>query len=439
MRWFGAKGWQLWATSAVTLLSLGSGPGLATFSGSRAAVRTPQGAPRRVADLGTSSAFLPFVDKTSLSAVAGDSGFSGGIVATDGYAYVGDGQRVAVVDVSDPSAPRLVQRLGPIAEMCEVLDLAQEADRVYALCLDRRARLDRPGPRGAVAVMSTASLGERAELLGTVSFDPMPFGLAAVNGWVYVSFRDCVPPCRRADVSMGILVIDARVGLQPTTMGTVETHALTQDLVVHDRALLALGGVWLDAGSDEPDALGVSILDLADPAAPRLAARAIYHEREPAQPWSSNFWCASIALHGSVGLIVDEDGNFRALDASRAETPSWLGHHLLEQGALAVTVSGDHPVVLTLSVVAGLPELLVLAPIEAAEPGMPAAAPEVLGRVELPREPLACYDIMGAEDGLVFVVDPYAQDMYVVDVNEPAAPALVGRLGRGVPTGQAAD
>lgn len=433
-----AVGWlweagRLGAASLLALLLFGTGWSRALPSALQAAVGPSRSSLRPFTASEPFSVFLPSVDKTSLSAL---SPSSGGVVASDGFAYVGYGESVAVIDVSDPTAPTLVQRLGPVAEMCEVLDLAEDGDRIYALCRDRRARLDHPGPRGAVAVISAASQDERAALEGTVLFDPEPWGLAARNGWVYVSFRDRVPPWRFADVTLGVLVIDARDGLRPTNAGTVETRTLTQDMVVHDRALLAAGAVWSEPYSDGPDALGVSVLDLTDPAAPRLAARALY---EPPEGPFGNFWCSSIALQGSVALIASWDTltTLHALDVSLPEAPEWLGHLHLAEGALAVTVSSDHPVVLATSDVAGRAEIVVLAPIASAEPGSPPTTPGIVGRVELPHEPAACYDIMAADGGLVFVVDAYAQDLYVVDVTEPAAPRLAGRLGRDVRTVQA--
>ncbi len=155
-------------------------------------------------------------------------------VAVQGaYAYVGEGPRVTVLDISNPASPMLVGKTPPFSDI--VRDIGVAGDHVYVAA----------GASGLHVV--DVSMPSDPTVVGTYDSPGQARGVAVVDAHAYI-----------ADELQGMRVVDVSTPSAPKEVGAYET----------------LGGVWslaIDEGIACVVGLGpyLRVVDVSTPSAPK--------------------------------------------------------------------------------------------------------------------------------------------------------------------------
>ncbi|MFN2252357.1 MAG: hypothetical protein ACK2UL_10620, partial [Anaerolineae bacterium] len=177
---------------------------------------SPTATATRTPPNGRAGIYLPSVVKPGI----GLAGPAGAIAVYVGKVYLGDGAHVAVVDVDDPAAPRVTDRIGPLGADCIVTDIEAASGQVYASCLADEATVDAAGTKTVVSVLRAAAAELPAVVLGSIELDEMAYALAVSDDSVCGAGIWCAPGSSCAGgISGGVIVVNARDPAGPVVAG----------------------------------------------------------------------------------------------------------------------------------------------------------------------------------------------------------------------------
>ncbi len=292
------------------------------------------------------------------------------------------------IDVSDPSAPRLLDRLETDGFP---MDVALRASRAYVV--NGRDLL-------TVDISDPSAMQRRHSL--RISDDPMrgPQGIVVDGKVAWLA-------CRRG----GIQAIDVTDPDSPKALGGADAPAFLRGLAIRNDRLYAAA-----------DTRGVFVFDVSDPAAPALL------HRMPAPEGC----IGRIQRHGENAFLAGGNTLVAGLSLANPDRPEWMGatqdrglmspfygsyaHNLAIQTRICSETQAD----LSLAVVADGESGLVLADVSRPE------APRFLGAV-LSQGLGGAYVATGLalKDNTVFLIDQF-YGLRVIDISDHTNPIPVG-------------
>jgi parallel beta-helix repeat protein len=378
-------------------------------------------------------------------------GQAGGAIRTvalqDGYAYVGVGLCLEVVDVSDPADPQVIARTSPFGHSVE--DIAVSGTHAYVAAGGAGLRVvDLSNAEQPVEVGYWESPGYAEGVTisdGTAYLADGPYGLRVIDvsdpqhpaemGFAYetnYAFEVVVidEAAYIAAAGAGLLVADVSDPENPVALGSLDTPGYAYGVdVVGDTAYVADGWAGLhimnvavlaqptsvgsfktlgwvldvDISNDTAfiaDAVeGISIIDVSDPANPvELGGESFYTADRPSL-------VTSLTVRGSVAYAVDYSQGLQLLDVSNPAQPANIGTLSPMGYGDDVVTSGDY------AYVAAGPYGLQVVDVSSPD------NPQELGSLVTPNA--QCVDAAGD-----YAVGGTCSGIYVVDVSNPNSPSL---------------
>jgi hypothetical protein len=355
----------------------------------------------------------PTAQKTTTMSIAQSShnvdfvahlgGFSWAVAVQGDYAYVGEGPRLTVLNISNPGFPQVVGKTAPLPDIVAGVAVVGS----YACIAD-----DYGGLR-VVDVSDPARLTQ----VGFYDTPGQARDVALVGTYAYV-----------ADGTSGLRVVDVSDPAHPSEVGFYSTQGTASGV--------AVAGTYAYVADHRS---GLRVVDVSDPAHPIEVG---FHDT-PGQ-------ALDVALAGGYAYVADEDGGLRVVDVSDPAHPSEVGFYArLGWRAYGVAVEGPYAYV---AFEAGLQVVDVSDPAHPGEVGFldTLSAVDValfeeyayvadgsgglrVGDVSDPAHPneVGFYDTPGSAygvavaEGYAYVADG-AHGLRVVDVSDPAHPNEVG-------------
>lgn len=340
------------------------------------------------------------------------------VAAGGGYAYLGTGQELIVVDVHDPTRPAVVGRvrLG-WPDTVEAVDIIRLETRVIVLGMDRNVLPDDPRDGSYLATIDIrVPSGPRVrQLLGQREF---AFAMDRIGDTVVVPAFRRGRSCGGADTGLVILDAGKESGLTRTAC-----HPMVD---IFPMAIAAERTDAIVAGMPLPDESGAAVvwMDLVDPLRPVVRRsertqmlglpRAIAHQQGMTAVAALN---SDAVWFGNAEAVADPlliahvgDGRNCGVDGLTAFDGDWflrMGHGCSQPSL--IRWSGQ-----------------IAAPTERGETEHMA----IIGRVDLqPAERHGRGNTMVAAEGLIFLVDTqYGGILTIIDIRVTDAPRVVGRL-----------
>ncbi|MBI2874347.1 MAG: hypothetical protein HYY09_04620 [Firmicutes bacterium] len=234
--------------------------------------------------------------------IAGQLGGPTAAVAVQGrYAYVGVGLRLAVLDVSDPAAPREVGVTEPFGWYVE--DVAVAGNTAYVAA-----------GGGGLALVDVADPA-RPVVVGRYDTPGYAEALAVTGRYVYV-----------ADGLAGLRVVDAADPSRPVEVNAAYTERYVLDVAP------AGGYVYLAGGG-----AGLLVAGIADPARPKEAASLVLPGYAYGVAVSGN---TALVAGAWTGLhLVDVTDPVRPVPAGALPTPGWA-FAVRSAGGIAYVAAG---------------------------------------------------------------------------------------------------
>lgn len=302
-------------------------------------------------------------------------------MAASGSSLYVAGDVLLVIDVSDPEAPFIRETLledpngDPWYEAYTVAVAPTVAGtRVFVsgdVCYNLMAYagwltiLDVPGPPSPSPI-------------GALSLPCCPSRVAALGPFAYV-----------ANGYQGVQVIDATDPAHPLLAATLHTPDRARDVAVAGKLAYVA-----------EDLSGLRVLDVSDPRAPRTMGTLDTPGR-----------ALAVKVHGGRAFIAAEAAGLQVIDVSTPENPRLLGTADTPGSATDVAVAGS------LAYVAdGAPGLQV---IDVSDP----AYPHIVGTLDV--HPQAYAWNIAAARGYVYLATTWS-GLYVIDVADPSNPQVVG-------------
>jgi hypothetical protein len=328
------------------------------------------------------------------------------VFVQENYAYVGEGPRLTILDISSPVSPTVVGKTPPWSDF--VQDIYVSGSYAYIAA-------DRAGLR-VVDVSDPAAPTE----VGLYDAPVHVNGVAVAGGYAYV-----------ADWPTGLRVVDVTNPAAPVEVGVYGTPGEGADVaVVGGYAYVAVSGG------------GLRVVDVSDPAAPtevgfydtpgsagdvvvagsyayvadgQFGGLRVVDVSDPAAPTEVGFYdtpgsAVGVGVAGSYAYVGDWTEGLRVVDVSDPANPTEVGFYDTLTYAWGVAMAGDYAYVAD-----GYDGLRV---VDVSDP----AAPAEVGFYDTPAY---AHDVAVA-GGYAYVADREGQVLWVVDVSDPAAPAEVG-------------
>jgi uncharacterized protein (TIGR03437 family) len=288
------------------------------------------------------------------------------VAAQGKYAYVGVGQRLIVLDVSDPATPLEVGGSAPFADF--VRDMAVSGTLAYVAA----------GGAG-LHVLDVSDPTSPTEI-GSVQLRGYAEGVAVSGTMV------CL-----ADGPYGLRVMDASNPRNPTEIGSAFTRNYAFKVAMAGRyAYVAAAGA------------GLLIADLTNPAKPSEVATL-----------ATPGYAYGLAVSGNTVYVAGGWEGLEIVDVATQAAPSLLGQYQTAGWAMGVTVSGTQAYV-----AAALGGLLL---VDVSDPALPAAVGGLA---------VAGGDAAGvAVAGTIAYVADRNWGLEAVDLSAPANPVQVGFYG----------
>ena len=304
----------------------------------------------------------PVPGDVSLELVSQVGGEVGPLALGRNHLYVGVGQRIAVLDLAQPRAPRTV-------EFSELLP-----ERVEDLV--------------ASGSLLAAAAGDAGLFLFDISVPDEPRQIASLESPGYAHAVSIAAGLALvADGPGGLRIVDVSDPARPSEMGAAfDLHNVLGVAREGTHAFLA--------AADE----GLLVADLADPTAPTEAGSL-----------HTGGFANRITVEGDIAYVADSWGGLRTIDVTTPSSPVPLGTARTSAWAMDVSVTGTRAYV-----AAGSDGVRVL---EVSDP----ARPKRLGAMRVPRGHAAHVAVRG---GLAYLSDIYA-GLHVIDVSAPRSPAKV--------------
>ncbi len=331
------------------------------------------------------------------------------------YAYIGEGPRLTILDISNPASPSVVGKTFPFPDI--VRDVYVSGDYAY-VANDffgglRVVDISNPFAPTEVGFYDTPGWAE---------------GVAVAGDYAYVT-----------EGYGGLRVVDVSNPSNPTEVGSYDTLG-----AVHDVAVAPAGDYVYIAGYD----LGLRVVDVSDPSSPSEVGF-----------YDTPGWAKGVAIApaGDYAYIADGwEGGLRVVDVSTPSSPSGGGFYntLGNAYGVAVALAGDYAYVADYG--EGLRVVDISNPSSPTEVGFcdtqghaedvavvpagdyafVAAGDGGLRAVDVstPSSPseIGFYDTMGAAQGVAvagdyaYVADDYYGGLRVVNISNPSSPSEVG-------------
>lgn len=189
--------------------------------------------------------------------------------ARDSLAVFGRGREVVVVNVSDPSHPRV---LGSVPLPGDVRDVVLRDNHVYAAA-----------DSGGLQIINLSSLA----VIGSIPFADRASGVDVLASVAYVAAR-----------SKGLRIIDVSDPGSPSEIGHIITPDEAVDVVVHDE--FAYVAAWYES---------MRVVDVSDPSAPKEVSFASYDSYDNGAAWS-------VHVDGDIAVQAVPDMGLRTVDVS---------------------------------------------------------------------------------------------------------------------------
>lgn len=383
-------------------------------------------APASVAATPRSAPPAPTADAMATSVIAENVEFLGhlggetrAIAVADAagtYAYIGEGPRLTIVDVSDPTHPTAVGKSAPFPNI--VLDVAVSGDAACVVTgrgsyeggqwvftgsvrvLDvstptnpvQVAVYDPPAPPLSVAMSGTVAYvaaGEAGLLVLDLSDPAHPVEIAAHPGYA----AEAVVERNYAYVTPSLKILDVSDPAHPVEIGALPDLAGWVISIDGDGDIAYVGEYISSAGS--PEEWWLHVYDVTDPAHPRELVR-----------YSAGQF-AEIAVSGNLALLSSH-GRTEVLDVSRPADPTPIAR---------ISIGGD-------GVVAGTDVAYI------ADGGLSVLD---LSTPSSPHE-VGSYTVAGFAGGIslggtiAYVGGSYPVGVQAIDVSDPVRPDLVGAI-----------
>jgi len=326
-------------------------------------------------------------------------GVAGGLlgpVAVQGrYACLSVGPRLVVLDLAQPTQPRLLGQV--VTGLAPIASLAVSGDYAYAA--------DLAGQLHIVALAGPAAPRE----VGHYDTFRYGHGLAIDGRYLYLANDD------------GLYILDVADPTHPTLAGFFDTPGRLERLVVRGGLALLSGGDYVQYPYRD-----LRIVDVADPAHPRELA--LY-----AQQPSGSYPLVPIALQGRYAWIVAQGNELRGIDLVDPAHPAQVSSYTLGR-LVEASPAGDARLL-----AAGGGTLVTL---DLTDP----ARPREVARAALPSPGT----LVAVEGDLAFTLerlpagaapasDALLGTLHVVGLANPQAPAELGRFELRVPLGWPQD
>jgi len=240
------------------------------------------------------SAGVVAADEVNLVFEGQFGGVTDAVAVSGSYAYVGQGESLVVLDISDPASPVQLGRMrtGGILEDVKV-------SGTYAYIADRE--------NGLVVVdisdPATPFLAGHYDTAGNAKG-------VTVNG-----DYACV-----ADYYNGLVVVDISDPTAPSLAGHYDTTDRAVEVTVSGEYAYVVDGYN-----------GLVVVDISDPTAPSLSGH--YHTAG---------YALGVTVSGDYAYVADESNGLVVVDISDPAAPSLSGHYHTAGYAYGVTVSGDY-------------------------------------------------------------------------------------------------
>ncbi len=234
----------------------------------------------------------------TLQLVSTAGGTSAAVAVQGNYAYLGEGYRLAVLNLSNPGAPALVGRSMPIPDRIQGITLSGSLAYVAAKSAGL-VILDVSDPQHPAVLGSADTPGEAAEVV-----------LAGSYALV-------------ADGSAGLTVVDISAPQSPHVVGGLDTPGQARGV--------AVAGAYAYVADGDT----ARIVDISVPTSP--SARGFYPPSPPG--WTVSY--LGIAAAGSY--VYTSDGyELQVLDVSNPAAPILAGSTALVSGPYAIALAGDY-------------------------------------------------------------------------------------------------
>jgi uncharacterized protein YfaP (DUF2135 family)/plastocyanin len=279
---------------------------------------------------------MPAVPDLSAEIVGQYGGSLDAVAVAGGYAYVGIGPRLAVVDISNPALPTQLSQtevLGGFVKSVTIVGnyayVAADSAGLYIIDISNPASpfvtgfRDTPGTAYGVAVAEdyayVADGGYGLRIIdisnpsipvesGSLNTPGVSFDLAVAGSYVYL-----------ADYNYGLRVIDVSSPAVPVETGFVDTVGYAYDVALAgDYAYVADGGF-------------LRVIHIANPAAPLEISS-----------WDAPGYARGVAVSGSLAYVTDIHTGLFIIDISNPASPLQKGTFPTLWIAGGITISGNY-------------------------------------------------------------------------------------------------
>ena len=289
-------------------------------------------------------------------------------VAIDaGYAYVGWGPRILILDVTVPDAPRVIGSSADLGDMVHGLDLA--GDRVVAAVGNAGIVVVDASDRASPVVIGKAALPDLAVASGIRVVGNVAYGVAIGLGLFTISLIDpknprlmgsyeTFPPSLFQDVDVernlavlagrSLVMVDVANPFAPRPVASVALSVVPMAVDLNGDRLYMVGGdaersgLWIFAVEDAAlrelghlalggkvsdiavsggrayvaDATGsLRVIDISDPQNPRESGRVEARN------------AGKVAIEGKLAVVIDPEGGMELIDVSQGDRPRRTGSH----------------------------------------------------------------------------------------------------------------
>jgi hypothetical protein len=226
------------------------------------------------------AATSPLTSTPNLELLGHIGGGASGLAIQGDYAYMGEGPKLTVLDISNPYTPTLAGQSELLPYL--IVDMDVQGDTVYAADNDTGLHLfDASNPAAPHEV-------------GSIETPSNAMGVVVSGTLAYV-----------ADYWGGLRIIDVNNPDQPTEIGFVQSPSYSW----YATELDIRGSLVYLVGSD------LVIIDVSNPMLPTLVSRS--------EIYSSAY---SVVVDGTYAFIGDFDGGLRVIDVSNPTSPSEVGY-----------------------------------------------------------------------------------------------------------------
>ncbi len=426
---------------SITLLAL---PGLAIAQPS--ATRA-QLSPPNVTDPIEESKY-PTINAQNVDLVGHMGGFSVAVFVQGNYAYIGEGLRLTILDISNPATPNVIGKTAPLAGLIWDIyvsgSIAYVASGSGGLQVIDISSPTAPTRVGAVATLQDArgvyvsgntvyvADGQAGLRVIDASNPANPMEIGGYDTPVYVSGVYVVGTTAYvADGDGGLRIVDVSNPVSPAEVGYYDTLGEALGVYVSDSiAYIAVRqtGLELVDVSDpiSPTRLGVAdvsgynsnvyvsgnsaylasgnggfwVIDVSDPTDPSVEGS---YDSLPGGVWD-------VYISSNIAYLADGDGGLQVADVNDPTNPAPLGFYDAPGPVLGIYVSGN-----TAYLADGDDSLRV------ADVGNP-AAPVALGKTTPFTQ---VFEDLYASGGLAYMARGFG-GLRIVDVSTPANPIEVG-------------